>query len=125
MYYNDDGETLDTLDFNQYHFTYSQSKDANATTLTLTNANKQITTAGRINANDDLDGISIYNAIAYGFDSADYSVTATMDDDSKVVLSDATYVQSSDRLVYNWASTDGSAKVSLPLLASIEFVRKA
>jgi len=110
VYYNDDGETLDPMAFNQYHLQYSQAQGASGNTLTLTNANKNVSPAGRINANDDLDGISIYRASTYGFNTNDFEVTATLDDNSTVQLSDAKYVAQTDRLVYAFGGTASGEK---------------
>jgi len=91
--------------------------------MTLNHENKF---AGkRYNANDDLDGISIYNAQAYGFDSANYTVTATLEDNSTVVLSDAYYVPMTDRLTYNYGAVAGEKQVSLIDLLKLDFTRKA
>lgn len=104
LYYNDDGETLVETEVNVYYLNYTQPQ-GKATTMTL---NHQYKFAGKkINANDDLDGVSIYNAKAYGFDSAKYTVTATLEDNSTVVLSDAEYVPMTDRLTYNFGGVDG------------------
>ena len=123
IYYNDDGETLNTTDSNLYQLQYTQAQGANPTTLTLKNAIKQV--ARRINANDDLDGIQIYNANAYGFTASTYSVTATLDDGSTVILSDTTYVQQTDRLVYAFGAATNEKSVSLVDLAQVVFTKKA
>lgn len=124
LYYNDDGETLNTTEFNQYHIQYSQPQGQTPATLTLTIANKQ--QHQRINANDDLGGVEVYYGTGFGWTTTTvYTVTATLDDGSSVQLSDATYVEKTDRVVYNYGAATGEKSVSLYDLATLTFQKKA
>lgn len=125
MYFNDDGETLNATDFNQYHVQYSQPQGQIPSTMTLSITNKQKTRL--INANDNLDGVSIYFASRSGWEetTSTYTVVATLDDGSTVTLSDTTYVPMTDRLVYSFGKAANEKSVSLFDLEKIVFTKKA
>lgn len=128
VYFNDDGETLNTTAYNRYQWQYTQDKGVNASTLEFSIPNKQIADKnsnkdGSINANDHWYSIQIYNAKAYGFD-VDYSVTATKDDGTVLTLSDATYIAQTDRLVIDKLHSS-EPEISLAELSKVVFTRKA
>jgi alpha-glucosidase (family GH31 glycosyl hydrolase) len=119
-YINDDGLTLDwKTERNTYNLTYSQPAGTTPATLTLT-----LVTTGKtskINENDVLGTVEIYNAAATGLDTGTYSVSATVAG-TATPLDDAVYVASSDRLT----ATAGSAKgIDLTQTTAITLTRKA
>jgi len=125
VYFNDDGETLDAADFNQYGIMYTQPQGQLPSSMTLSIPNKQKTR--HINANDDLTSVSIYFASRSGWadSTSTYSVVASLDDNTTVVLSDTKYVPMTDRLVYSFGNAAGEKKVSLFDLKNIIFTKKA
>lgn len=113
VYFNDDGETLNTTAFNRYHISFTMDqpttlKDGTKQQLTsmwFKITNKQIgdlrTNDGVINANDHLSGLQIYNAAATGLNSAKgYSVSFAVDGGGTSALMDANYDATTDRLIF-------------------------
>jgi len=74
-YFNDDGETLHKTAFNLYNFSYQQAQGLTPAKLTLTSDYKN-DYGFKINQNDVVDGIQIYQAALYGLDKGTYEVTA-------------------------------------------------
>jgi len=80
IYHNDDGETLNTTAYNRYQWMYTQPQGINPATLTFSIPNKQ-TVGEHINANDWFYAVQIYNAAAWGLNTA-YSVALHTEDGS-------------------------------------------
>jgi len=106
IYFNDDGLTLDKTQFNMYQINYTHPEVQAGefpSTLTMKVINKHVanpkTNKGAINANDFLGGVEIYNSAEWLM-NVPYSVEATLDDGSKLPLTDAIYDKTTDRLVY-------------------------
>lgn len=99
---------------------YTQPAGTTPATLELT-----VTADGlkkMLNENDNAGTLQIYNAKATGLDTANYTVSATIDG-TVTPLADAVYVQSSDRLVATLGTI--AAPADLTKVTKVTLTRKA
>jgi len=127
-YINDDGIDPDLAQKqNIYSLAYNQPQGTTPAALVLTVTTTTEATHypdSKVNNNDLLGSLQIYNGKATGLDTKDYTVVATLKDKTTVNLTDAKYSPALDRLIKP-VETDSKLDIILAKLDFVTLTRKA